>query len=234
MFVNACMTSRQAIYGLLACSPLQPQGITASNGSAFMIAPGFLITAAHCVHQHTNHTNPIHCKLEVIRVPDIGQGMEIATLHAVDDALDIAVLRIQAPRSTASLVLLDRTVPRGTSVGSLGFPLGQVQFTPQRMAFNVVERFQGASISAFVSAPQPDGSLEEHYETDSLMYGGSSGCPGFLATGEVWGMQNRSLMEPPRAGNGAAASPDSTRLAVSLWVPSTVILSFARQHQVPV
>jgi len=233
MFVNACMTNRYAIYGLLASSPLKPQGITASNGSAFMVAPGFLITAAHCVHQDTNHKKPIHAKLELIRVPDIGQRMEIAKLHAIDDALDLAVLRIDDPRSKACLLLLDRAVPRGTSVGSLGFPLGQVLFTPQGMAFNVVERFQSASLSAFVSATRPDGSLDQYYETDSLMYGGSSGCPGFLATGEVWGMQNRSLMQTPKTKTRTVAAPDSTRLAVSLWVPSTVILGFAMQHQVP-
>lgn len=234
MFVKACAANRDAIYGLLASSPLQPNAVTASNGSAFMVAPGYLITAAHCIHQDNNHQKPIHTKLELIRVPDIGQRMEVGRLHAIDDAIDVAVLRIDNPRSGACLRLLDAPVARGTSVGSLGFPLGQVAFTPQGMAFNVVERFQSASLSASVSATRPDGSLDQYYETDSLMYGGSSGCPGFLATGEVWGMQNRSLMQTPKTKQGAPATPDATRLAVSLWVPSTVILGFARQHHVPV
>jgi len=234
MFVKACATNRNAIYGLLASSSPKPNTITASNGSAFIVAPGFLVTAAHCVHRETKHQKAVHTKLELIRVPDIGQRMELATLHAIDDSLDVAILRIDSPRSNQCLRLLDAPVPRGASVGSLGFPLGQVLFSPQGMGFNVVERFQSASLSAFVTVTRPDGSTDEYYETDSLMYGGSSGCPGFLTTGEVWGMQNRSLMQAPQTKKEGASSPDATRLAVSLWVPSTVILRFARQHQVPV
>ena len=74
MFATACATDREAIYGLLASSPLKPRGVTVSNGSAFMVAAGYLITAAHCVHQGSNHKKPVHSKLELIRVPDIKAG----------------------------------------------------------------------------------------------------------------------------------------------------------------
>jgi len=232
MFENACTTNREAIYGLLASSPIQPQGITASNGSAFMVAPGFLITAAHCVHQKTDHQQPLHTKLELIRIPEIGQRMEVGTLHAIDDKQDIAILKIEKPRSTACLALLDRIVMRGSAVGSLGFPLAQIGVINQQMAFNVVERFQGANISAYVYSNRPDGTTEEHYETDSLMYGGSSGCPGFFLSGEVWGMHNRSVIEEQKAG--ASGVGTATRLAISLWVPSTVIGSLCRAHGVPI
>ena len=232
MFEHACTANREAIYGLLASSPLKPHCVTASNGTAFMVAPGYLVTAAHCVHQNTDHKKPLHAKCEVIRIPDIGQRMEIATLHAIDDGQDIAILKIDAPRSRASLKLLGSVVPRGAAVGSLGFPLAQVAFTSQGMAFNVVERFQGANVSAYVQATRPDGAAETHYETDSLMYGGSSGCPGFLSTGEVWGMHNRSVLEAQKSG--AKGNTPSTRLAISLWVPSTIILGLCRQHGVPV
>jgi len=226
MFEQACMANRDAIYGLLASSPINPHGVTASNGTAFMVAAGYLVTAAHCVHQDTDHRRPVHSKFELIRTPDIGQRMEIASLHAIDDKQDVAILRIAAPRSTSTLKLLDRVVERGAAVGSLGFPLSQVTASNQRLAFNAVERFQSASISTFVSATQPDGSSYMHYETDSLMYGGSSGCPGFLPTSEVWGMHNRSAIEAGAQGN------QSTRLAISLWVPSITIVAFCRAHGV--
>ena len=231
MFEKACSTNREAIYGLLASSPLKPKGITASNGSAFMVAPGYLITAAHCVHQNTDHKKPLHAKLELIRVPDIGQRMEIGIIHAIDDKQDIAIIRIDKPRSTACLTLLDRVIPRGSVVGSLGFPLAQVAFGKQGIAFNVVERFQGANISTYVRGNRPDGTIEELYETDSLMYGGSSGCPGFIPSAEVWGMHNRSAIEKPKAGPTANAA--STRLAISLWVPSTAIRALCKSHGVP-
>jgi len=228
VFEQACTANRDAIYGLLASSQLKPQGIKASNGTAFMIAASYLITAAHCVHQNTDHKQPLHSKLELIRIPDIGEKMEVAAIHGIDDAEDIAILRITSPRSTSSLKLLNRVVERGAAVGSLGFPLAQVTFGNQGMAFNVVERFQGANISAFVSGKRLDGSTEQHYETDSLMYGGSSGCPGFLSTGEVWGMHNRSFMEGPKSGDAGT----QTRMAISLWVASTAILTLCRKHGV--
>src|ERR1035437_826489 len=190
MFQRACAANRDAIYALLASSSVEPKRMTATNASAFMIAPGYLVTAAHCVHQGSAPRKPLHAKFELIRLPDIGQQMEMATLHAVDDAVDLALLRMSAPRSTACLELLDHVVPRGTSVGSLGFPLAQVLFAPQGMGFNVVERFQSASISAFASAERPVGPPVPFYETDALMYPGSSGCPGFTVSGQVWGVHH--------------------------------------------
>jgi len=234
MFTQACRSNREAIYGLLACSPAPPQGMTASNGSAFMIAPGFLITAAHCAHVQTDPAQPLHQKFEVIRAPEVGQAMETAALLAVDDRLDLALLRIATPRSCAALRLLAAQVSIGTAVGSLGFPLAQVAFTPQGVRFNLVERFQGANISALGTAQDPQGNPVVFYETDSLMYGGSSGCPGFVAEGAVFGMHNRSVIDPGRGG----PPPQDTqvpgiRLAISLWVPSSEILAFARRNGVP-
>lgn len=196
-----------------------------------MVAPGYLITAAHCVRQNTDHKKPLHAKLEMIRVPDIGQRMEVGIIYGIDDKQDIAIIRIDKPRSTACLTLLDSVIAHGAVVGSLGFPLAQVAFGKQGMAFNVVERFQGANISAYVRVKRPDGTTEEFYETDSLMYAGSSGCPGFISSGEVWGMHNRSATEKPKAG--PAANAESTRLAISLWVPSTAIRALCKSHGVP-
>jgi len=232
MFANACATNREAIYGLLASSPLKPQGVTASNGSAFMVAEGFLITAAHCVHRDTDPSKPLHQKFELIRAPDIGRKMEIATLVAEDIKRDLALLRIDKPRSTACLKMLKVAVPRGTACGSLGFPLAHVAFTTQGISFNLFERFQGANISALVTATDRQGNTFTFYETDSLMYGGSSGCPGFVESGEVFGMHNRSAIDPPKQGEKASQTADRTRLAISMWVTSSDVVAFAAAHGV--
>jgi len=231
MFEATCAAMRESIYGVLATSAIKPQGTMATNGTGFMVSPGYLVTAAHCLHQNGEHSQPPHSKVAVIRAPDVGQAMEAATIHAVDDVQDIGILKIDKPRSTSSLTLIDGRIQPGAVVGSLGFPLAGVVFQPQGVNFNLVERFQGSNVSTFVVQMRPDRSKDEHYETDSLMYGGSSGCPGFTVKGEVWGMHNRSAIETPKAG---ASGGITTRLAISLWVPSTAILTFCRTNGLPV
>jgi len=227
-FVKACAANRRAIYGLLASSPVKPQGVNLSNGSAFMVAPGLLVTAAHGVYFESNPTKPYHKKFELIRAPEVGQQMELATLVAVDNLKDLALLRIATPRSTARLKILKSLVPTGTACGSLGFPLAQVGVTSQgAVSFNLMERFQGANISRFGTETDGKGNTISYYETDSLMYEGSSGCPGFIASGEVFGMQSRSLVQAPKAG-----APAGTRLAISMWVSSTDIIAFATANGV--
>jgi len=227
-FVKACAANRRAIYGLLASSPIKPQGTNLSNGSAFMVAPGLLVTAAHSVYFENDPTKPPHKRYELIRAPDVGQQMEIATLVAVDNVKDLALLRIAAPRSTARLKMLKGRVPSGTPCGSLGFPLAQVGVTSQGVvSFNLWERFQGANVSRFGTDTDNNGNTITFYETDSLMYEGSSGCPGFIRSGEVFGVQSRSLVQAPKAGAAAV-----TRLAISMWVSSTDIIAFVARNGV--
>jgi hypothetical protein len=65
------------------------------------------------------------------------------------------------------------------------------------------------------------------YETDSLMYSGSSGCPGYTVDGNVFGMHVATFTE---SKNKSA----SARLAISLWVPSMYILEFATKNNIQV
>jgi hypothetical protein len=60
------------------------------------------------------------------------------------------------------------------------------------------------------------------YETDQLMYSGSSGCPGFLVDGRVFGMQSNTLTTV------ASSDDESKRLAIARQVPSKEILAYAR------
>ncbi len=148
-FAKACAANREAIYGLIASSPVPPQSVNLSNGSAFMVVPGVLVTAAHGVHFENDPTKPLHQKFDLIRAPDVGQQMETATLMAVDDPRDLALLPIANPRSKACLKMLKRRVPAGTPCGSLGFPLAQLGAAAGGIHFTALERFQGANISRF-------------------------------------------------------------------------------------
>lgn len=126
----------------------------------------------------------------------------------------------------------------GTPCGSLGYPLSTVGMKEQHVAFTLIERFQGSYISSRRPELLSDGRLANIVETDGLMYGGSSGCPGFTTDGRVWGLHFATITEnvhaTPAPQNPQArteqlpAIPSSgARLAISLWVSSTEIRAFA-------
>jgi hypothetical protein len=198
MFVKACSQIRNAIYGVNGMSQLSPDGTNYTNATAFMIAPGILVTAAHFIHVENDISKPIHKLFEAIRTPDIGQNMEVATLIAEDPIRDVSLLRIDNPRSNAHVVLEPNIIPIGTNCGSLGFPLASVTIDQNRKMFILTERFQGANISSFQTQRQTSGRLIPFYETDSLMYAGSSGCPGFLDDARVFGMMIMSIVDPKK------------------------------------
>ena len=105
-------------------------------------------------------------------------------------------------------------------------------FTSAGRSINLIQRFQGASISAFPTQQHPSGRALDFYETDALMYSGSSGCPGFLRDGLVWGMHVSSVVEGTNQGQSQQATGPAARLAISLWVPSADIASFASANGV--
>ena len=126
----------------------------------------------------------------------------------------------------------------GTPCGSLGYPLSTVGMKEQHVAFTLIERFQGSYISSRRPELLSDGRLANIVETDGLMYGGSSGCPGFTTDGRVWGLHFATITENVRA-TPAPQQPQArteqlpaipslgARLAISLWVSSTEIRAFA-------
>ena len=126
----------------------------------------------------------------------------------------------------------------GTPCGSLGYPLSTVGMKEQHVAFTLIERFQGSYISSRRPELLSDGRLANIVETDGLMYGGSSGCPGFTTDGRVWGLHFATITEnvqatpapqqPQARTEQLPAIPTSgARLAISLWVSSTEIRAFA-------
>jgi|SRR5438093_6366422 len=229
MFVTACNQIRASIYGINGLSQLGPTSVNASSGTGFMISPTFLITAAHLCHVDNDPTKARHQIFEAIRSPDVGQPMESATFVAEDTQRDVALLKLSgAPRSNACVTLEVSQIPSGTPCGSLGFPLASVSFSPTGRAFNLQERFQSASISAFATIAHAGSRQLSHYETDAFMYRGSSGCPGFLDDAHVFAMHVASVTDQSSAG-----SPNA-RVAIALWVPALDIRDFARSKGVPV
>jgi hypothetical protein len=218
MFEKALAENREAIYAILASSPLPTNAATPSGGTAFMIAPGLLVTAARCVPGGFEPDTLPRPELSLVRAPDIGRGTERAALVSLDRGKGLALLRIDAPRSTACLRILDTSVPVGTQCAYAGFPRLAMGPAPLPGA-SLIEMFQGASVSSFERTAGPDGEPVAYYVTDAPVLGDASGCPGFLPSGEVFGMLN--------------SPPGDTRSALPSWVPSMYIVSFARRNGVP-
>lgn len=225
MFRQICKNNRESIYGVLCQSPIGINQVNFGNGTAFMIAPGVCATAAHVLHVEGDKSKPLHKKIEVIRCPDIGQPMLSATLIAEDINRDLALIKINSQTNNSILKLHNTKIDSGVNCGALGFPLASVAAVNNQISFNLVERFQGAYISAFQKIFYPNNVSLDFYETDSLMYGGSSGCPGFTVDGIIFGMHVATVSE------GAAAN-NSSRLAIALWVPSMDIISFANSQNI--
>ncbi len=229
MFAEVCAAVRNSVYGIVGT--WQPDGspVSFTNGTGFMIAPGILVTVAHLVHRDADVANPTLQLFEVIRAPDIGQRLETAVLIAEDIARDMALLRIDDPRSEDSVTLATERVELGNSAGSLGFPLATVRYTGVDKVFHLVERFQGMSISALHTMVDEYGREFTVYETDAPMYRGSSGCPGFLLNEQVFGMHVKSVVSDQEA-----PGPVGARLAISTWVPSMSIAAFAVDNGITV
>ncbi|MBT4321285.1 trypsin-like peptidase domain-containing protein [Candidatus Bathyarchaeota archaeon] len=222
MFQETCVEVRNAIYGVLCHSDLGNTR-TAGCSSGFTIAPGIIATVAHGLHINGDFNEPIHEAFEVIRTPDIGEDMKFADVIAVDDNRDLAFLRIQGFEDMQHVQLINSIVPIGTSCGFLGFPLSTVGFPDNGLHFTLNERFQGAYVSAYLSDTLHDMEMN-WYETDQLMYSGSSGCPGFILDGRVFGMQSNTLTTE------ASSDDESKRLAIARQVPSTEIIAYARAN----
>jgi S1-C subfamily serine protease len=227
MFRDPCIKIRESIYGVLCQSPIGVDQVNCGNGTAFMIAPGVCATTAHVLHIGGDKSKTLHKQIEVIRSPDIGGPMLKAKLIAEDIERDLALIEIISPANLSAVALYNHKIDSGTSCGSLGFPLASINIVNNQISFSLVERFQGAFISAFQRFNLPNNVFLDFYETDSVVYGGSSGCPGFTVEGKVFGMVIGTAAEDDSTNN-------STRLSISRWVPSMDIIEFARSNRIEI
>ena len=233
MFEGACPQIRESVYGIMGLSQIGKK-VNATNGAGFMIAPNYITTVAHVTHYENNFSKPNHQRFEIIRTLDIGIPSKNASLVFEDPVRDIAILKVDDPSSKISVVLDSSIKPPGTPCGSLGFPLSGVTFNKDgTRSWNLQERFRSAYISRFFPELRMGRPLT-FYETDTAMYEGSSGCPGFLADGKVMGMQvaTVNMNKVIQVGKGKQRQTQTERTAISIWIPSPDIISFAKQKGV--
>jgi S1-C subfamily serine protease len=96
--------------------PWRQQGVSSASGSGFVIAGGRVVTNAHVIAD---------ARQILVRRPDQANPY-VATLEAVGDDCDLAVLRVEDPAFARGLrPLAFGALPRvGTRVVTYGFPLG--------------------------------------------------------------------------------------------------------------
>ena len=141
MFGKACVANRKAIYAMFQLSHRRGN-VVASAGTAFAIGKGILATSAHSLREECKGRRTVG-QPKVIRSPDVGLlRVEPASIVALDDKRDIAILEIENPRCKSFLKLLDTRVPVGTTCGSISFPFSVVEFHDDGPAFGAFERFQ--------------------------------------------------------------------------------------------
>jgi V8-like Glu-specific endopeptidase len=222
MFTDAYTKIRESTYALIGRS----KGKTISNGTAFMIAPGVLATAAHVLYREKGDSSSFQDKISVVRDPEIspGQKMETVKVVAVDAEYDIGLLEMDNPRTKAFVALTTDGLLTGTEVGAAGYALMDASQALTGSALPLL-RFQAGHISA--SYARASASRLVYYETDVPMYKGSSGCPGFLTNGEVFGMHVTELHD-----GGDEEKPGQR--AFSMWVPASAIISLARKNNIEI
>ena len=148
-------------------------------------------------------------------------NMETASPILIDAHRDFALLKLENSRSSKSMQLSREIISSGHSCGSLGFPLSSITVQDDHLNINLTERFQGGYVSAYIEE-YTEGELFSWYETDSLMYSGSSGCPVFTVNGTVFGMQAATLI------GDEDSEDESRRLSISRLVPSLDMINMTR------
>ena len=219
MFAEVCSKIRETVYAITITShnAITLQGKW-SVCTAFMISPGVLVTAAHPFEEHSSST----MKAEAIEASCLKYNgtFEATHLLAKDTVRDIALLQFHVPKSDFCVVLEPQPVPIGSFCGAIGFPHPKVNKNGKGgLNFNLIERFQGQCIAAHYSGLHESGQSFQVYETDTVMYGGSSGCPGFLEDGRVFGMHLKSCV-------------DDTNPGFSLWLSAKEIVHFADANSI--
>ena len=170
---------------------MRPSG----SGSGVIIdAPnGIIITNHHVVEGAA-----------AIRV-DLADGRTMdARLLGSDEATDVAVLKIEAPRLSAVNVTSSDNIRVGDVVFALGYPMG----LEQTLTVGVISGLSRSGIG--------DG-IEDYIQTDASVNRGNSGGPLLDSRGRLIGI------------NTAILSPSGGNVGIAFAVPTRVALSIADQ-----
>lgn len=172
-----------------------PREIAGGSGVIIDAAGGIIVTNEHVVRGGSTYR---------VDLTD-GRSFE-ANLLGADEATDIAVLSIQAPRLSQVEVVDSDTLRTGDLVFAVGHPLG----LDQTLTMGVIS---GLGRSGMGDA------IEDYIQTDAAVNSGNSGGPLLDSAGRLIGINTAILSGSAGGGNDG----------IAFAVPSRIMLAVAQQ-----
>lgn len=221
MFAEACNRVRPSLFGVAAISIVDEKRVL-TKGTAFAVRTDLVVTAAHVLHEKSDVTKPLSKQIILFQVA--GKEGRKATVVREDIDADIALLQVEGG-GLKPVELISKTIPAGTSCGSLGYPLAKGKWGEKGAVVSFIERFQSGCVSANHPIRFPTAVEHPVYECDYHMYVASSGSPAFLPDGKVFAMHTASVTDRETD----EAKRLSQHLAISLWVPAEDIMKLMKK-----
>ncbi len=189
-------------------------------GTGFVVSDGTLVvTNAHVIGDPNEVTFGTQLRVRVIAGP-AAPTERVATLVRIDAAHDLALLRIEGAALPALALGASETVPEGTSIAFIGFPIGGT------LGLSLVtHRGIVSSVPSIVMPPLTARALTARtvaqiragafsiYQLDATAYPGNSGGPLIeVETGRVIGVLNSVLTKGTR--ESALSNPSGISYAI--------------------
>jgi S1-C subfamily serine protease len=190
------------------------------RGTGFVVGDGRqVVTNAHVIGDTANL--PFGTQLRVRIVAGlVGQPERVATLVRSDVAHDLALLRIEGDPLPALALGAAETVPEGTAVAFIGFPIGGtlgMSLVTHRGIISSVPRIVMPPASARLLTERAVAQIRDGafliYQLDATAYPGNSGGPLFdVDSGRVIGVLNSVLTKGLR--ETALSNPSGISYAI--------------------
>lgn len=142
----------------------------ASVATAFLVAPGYLVTAQHAVRD----------KQKVYVAPERDGTFTIAQVVGFSEELDVALLRASVD-GTPLQIGQWHTLPRGAETYVIGFPKIGRLVSEKRIN------------SGLYNGDQRFGSRQDWFQLSAEIHKGNSGSPVLAADGKVFGVISHKL-----------------------------------------
>jgi len=189
------------------------------RGSGFVVGDGNLVVTNAHVLPDMKTTPPPQLAVLVAATGEMAQGRRAALVH-VDDAHDLALLRVDGPPLPALTLAAADSVREGLDVALMGYPIGGLlgfsTVTHRGIIASITKialpSLAARNLDAKAISRLRDGPFEV-YQLDATAYPGNSGGPLLnAATGEVVGVINMVLVRGTR--ESALANPTGITYAI--------------------
>lgn len=195
-------------------SPAETQAANSSWGTAFVVAPGYLVTAYHVVQKRTQ-----------IRVGPVGTTSTGATrwlmaeLVKTDPVNDLALLKV-AETLPALKLNPSPSIPIGLEAYVIGYPQPRIQGASRKITAGIVNGYRNPSLKLPES-----GMLQISAEVSQ----GNSGGPVIAPDGTVIGMIQKKI----NSARLADKPSQDILINVNYALRSSQIVDFLRSENIP-